>query len=132
MKRKLTLLIAFVFCILLCGCGKSKFTGEWVLTDYRIIETGEVISKSDIANYDLGLYLDGSEYGTISLKPNGDFIMSFPKSDIEFTGTYKVDGNTVNVYTDNSGQPFWEIAILEDDKLEVDILFEITHIFSRK
>lgn len=132
MKRKLTLLIAFVFCILLCGRGKQKFTGEWVLTNYRIIETGEIISKSDIANYDLGLYLDGSEYGTISLKPNGDFIMSFPKSDIEFTGTYKVDGNTVNVYTDNSGQPFWEIAILEDGKLEVDILFEITHIFSKK
>lgn len=132
MKQKLTLFFVFAFCILLCGCGSSKFTGEWVLTDYRIVETGEVISKSDIANYDLGLYLDGSEYGTISLKPNGDFIMSFPKSDIEFTGTYKVDGNTVNVYTDNSGQPFWEITILDDDKLEVDILFEITHIFSRK
>lgn len=132
MKQKLTLFFVFAFCIFLCGCGSSKFTGEWVLTDYRIIETGGVISKSDIANYDLGLYLDGSEYGTISLKPNGDFVMSFPKSDIEFTGKYKVDGDTVNVYTDDSGQPFWEITILDDDKLEVDILFEITHIFSRK
>lgn len=132
MKQKLTLLLVPVLCIGLCGCGSSKFTGEWILTDYRIVETGEIVSKNDIANYDLGLYLDGSEYGTISLKPNGDFIMSFPKASAEFTGTYKVDGNTINVYTDDSGKPFWDIAILDRDKLEVDILLEVTHIFSRK
>lgn len=132
MKQKLTLLLVLVLCIGLCGCGSSKFTGEWILTDYRIVETGEIVSKNDIANYDLGLYLDGSEYGTISLKPNGDFIMSFPKASAEFTGTYKVDGNTINVYTDDSGKPFWDIAILDGDKLEVDILLEVTHIFSRK
>ncbi len=132
MKQKLTLLLVLALCIGLCGCGSSKFTGEWILTDYRIVETGEIVSKNDIANYDLGLYLDGSEYGTISLKPNGDFIMSFPKASAEFTGTYKVDGNTINVYTDDSGKPFWDIAILDGDKLEVDILLEVTHIFSRK
>ena len=132
MKQKLTLLFVLVLCIDLCGCGSSKFTGEWVLTDYRIVETGEIVSKNDIANYDLGLYLDGSEYGTILLKPNGDFIMSFPKASTEFTGTYKVDEDTINVYTDDSGQPFWDISILDGDKLEVDILLEVTHIFSRK
>ena len=132
MKRKLILVVALMLCMCLCGCDKSKFTGEWILTDYRIVDTGEIVSKNDIAKYDTGLHLDGSEYGTISLKPNGDFIMSFPKASTEFTGTYKVDGDTINVYTDDSGQPFWDISILDGDKLEVDILLEVTHIFSRK
>lgn len=133
MKRKLIIFLVFALCFYLFGCSSSsKLTGEWVLTNYRITESGEIISKSEITNYDLGLYLDGTEYGFISLKSNGDFIMSFPKSSIEFTGKYEVDGNTINVYVDDSSQPFWEIAILEDGRLEVDILWEITHIFSRK
>lgn len=131
MKRKLTLIIALFFALFLSACKSSKITGVWELKGYWIRETGEYVDKDDIDTVDMAVDLSSDNDATITLDPNGKFHLEIPGTDTDFTGTYRVEDGVIAVYNPDSDAPSLWLDIV-DDTIELPILYEATHIFTKK
>lgn len=127
LSKKHLILFAVAFVVVLIATGiliakrQATFSGVWKVKKYRIVQTGEIISKEEIASYFPEYNYQAFNDEAIVLHPDGNIeIIDYDNESLSKYGTYKVKNSTLFFYYLGQDSPSLELDIV-GKTIELDL-----------
>lgn len=139
-KKHLIIIAVALVVVLIAACiliakRQTTFSGVWKVKGYRVVQTGEIIAKEDIASYFPEYYYQGFNDEAIVLHRDGNIeIIDYDNESLSKYGTYKVKNNTLFFYYLGQDSPSLELDIV-GKTIELDLYrnygMDVVMIFER-
>jgi len=115
--KKLTWIIILILCIGLSSCSKDDTTTT--TTDSNIIGKWQMVERTPITTLEPCIY-----EGWLEIKSNGEYIEYEACEDYTSNGTWKREGNTITIITNNFPIPLeYDIVSVSDNELVLKYSF---------